>query len=512
MSQDAFSPSDLQQIEKKGITEEMLGRQIENFRNEFPPVSLVEPAFPGNGMIRLSPEEVKSYGRFYADVRQDLKIVKFVPASGAASRMFKSLFEYLNDTEGNTGGAEHPDTIKELLDGMDRLALRDDLVKILAKQGKTLDGMLRSGEGREIIRLIVEKDGLNYGQLPKGLLQFHKYTDENRTPAEEHMVEGAQYCRGKDGMVNLHFTVSPEHRELFTELIERKQGSFGDKFGVRYRAEFSTQRPDTDTMAVDMQNKPFRDPDGSIVFRPGGHGALLANLNEIDADLIFIKNIDNVCPDRMKELTYRYKRALAGILLKFRDRNFGYIRQLESGDLSGLEEIEHFLGNELYLRLADDYGQLDFKARAEMLLNKLNRPMRVCGMVKNEGEPGGGPFWCLNRDGTVSIQIVESAQINFKDEKQAAIASGATHFNPVDLVCITRDYRGEPFELKNYTDPDTGLISIKSRDGRSLKAQELPGLWNGSMSDWNTVFVEVPIETFTPVKTINDLLRKEHLA
>jgi len=265
-------------------------------------------------------------------------------------------------------------------------------------------------------------------------------------------------------------------------------------------------------IAVDLQNNPFRDSDGSIFFRPGGHGALLANLNEMDADLIFIKNIDNICPDRNKQTTYLYKKAIAGILLEYQSLAYQYIHHIDNEDNPDIAMIEDFLEKKLCTRLSEADKALQGKEKADLLKRKLNRPMRVCGMVRNEGEPGGGPFWCRNRDLSISLQIVESAQINFHEEGQSRIAENASHFNPVDLVCATRDYQGKPFALNQFRDPDTGLISGKSHDGKDLKAQELPGLWNGSMSDWNTVFVEVPIETFTPVKTINDLLRPEHIA
>jgi hypothetical protein len=360
--------------------------------------------------------------------------------------------------------------------------------------------------------LVLQEDGLNYGQLPKGLLKFHKYPRESRTPLEEHLVEGAEYCLGKGDRVNLHFTVSEEHLDHFRELLKQRKSHYEDLNGVRHDVGFSVQRSFTDTLAVDPENKPFREVDGRLVFRPGGHGALLTNLTELDADLIFIKNIDNVCPDRMKPVTSLYKSALAGILLEYRETVFRYIRILDAGDHSALHEIGDFLENKLFTRVSEADKQLDGRDKASFLRRKLNRPMRVCGMVRNEGEPGGGPFWARNRDGSISLQIVESAQIDFSNPQQSSIAGNATHFNPVDLVCATRDYLGHAFNLNDHVDPETGFISVKSKDGRSLKAQELPGLWNGAMSDWNTLFVEVPIETFNPVKTINDLLRSEHMA
>ncbi len=511
MSQQAFTREDLDLMREKGIPPEAIESQLQNFRKGFPPISLVAPAIAGNGINRLSDVAVRNYALSYENKQGHYHILKFIPASGAATRMFKSFFEYLNQDNGSSGQGEPGPEIMEIVVGLDKLALKEDLEEVLRLRGKDLEAMAAAGETREIVRVILEEDGLNYGQLAKGLLRFHRYARESRTPVEEHMVEGAEYCRGEGGQVNLHFTVSPEHLDHFKKLVEQKQPDYEKSYGVRYDIGFSLQRPYTDTIAVDPENNPFRDPDGQLVFRPGGHGALLVNLHEMDADLIFIKNIDNVCPDRMKALTTLYKKALAGVLLECRERTHRYLRLLDEGDHSELEQMEKFLETRLCTRLSDKDKALPGKDKAGILKQKLNRPIRVCGMVLNEGEPGGGPFWAKNRDGSVSLQIVEPPQIDFSDEKQAGIAREATHFNPVDLVCTTKDYLGQSFSLPQYIDPDTGFISRKSRDGRSLKAMELPGLWNGSMSDWNTVFIEVPIETFNPVKTINDLLRPQHL-
>lgn len=510
MSQYSFSDKDLNLIREKGISLGSIEIQIENFRKGFPPISLVAPATAGDGIIRLTGEEIREYAGKYQDMQHDLRIIKFIPASGAASRMFKSLFEFLNEDIGNTSGAQVDPAVREFIEGLDTLALTEELEALLRQKGKDLGEMISRGEIRDIVRAVLQGDGLNYGQLAKGLLAFHKYREESRTPLEEHMVEGAEYCQGAEGKINLHFTVSAEHLDLFRKLANQKQSVYEKRFGASYSIGFSLQQAFTDTIAVDNENHPFREADGSLLFRPGGHGALLANLNELDADLIFIKNIDNVCPDRMKPVTNKYKKALAGILLKHWQKAFEYIQHLNGGDYAELDRIENFLRNNLSTRLSKEDSKLQGKEKADLLKQKLNRPMRICGMVKNEGEPGGGPFWARNRDGSVSLQIVEPPQIDFEDEVQSGIARKSTHFNPVDLVCATRDYLANPFDLNKYVDPETGFISGKSQDGRSLKAQELPGLWNGSMSDWNTLFVEVPIETFNPVKTVNDLLRPEH--
>jgi hypothetical protein len=505
-----FSKEDLDQVRQKGISADQIDLQLANFRKGFPPISLVAPALVGDGLIRLSDEQVEAYSQRYREIQNELEIIKFVPASGAASRMFKSLFEYLAE-EGAEGGEPSSD-ILELIDRIREFAFWDELETVIRNTGRDPEALVSGMNYAEIIRMIVGSGGLDYGKLPKGLISFHRYPEECRTPFEEHMVEGTEYSKCRGNKVQLHFSVSPEHIEGFSNLFIEKRAVYEKRYGVSYSADFSVQQPVTDVIAVDPANHPFRNAEGRLLFRPGGHGALLSNLDELDADLIFIKNIDNVCPDRVKPVTRLYKQAIAGILLETRDRIFRYTGILQSGDHSALEEIEDFLWKGLNTRLSDTERDLRGSVKAGVLERKLRRPLRVCGMVRNEGEPGGGPFWCRNRDGSVSLQIVEPAQINFQDMEQAEIATRASHFNPVDLVCSTRDHAGNKYELMEFVDPDTGLISSKSFDGRNLKAQELPGLWNGSMSDWNTLFVEVPIETFNPVKTINDLLRAEHRA
>ena len=369
--------------------------------------------------------------------------------------------------------------------------------------------LLKEGEYKKIVNALLQKEGLNYGQLPKGLLLFHRYEDSVRTPAEEHLVEGALYAKEDDGTVNVHFTVSPEHRSLFEAHIQESVPALEEKFGVKYNISFSEQKSSTDTVAATPDNKPFRQDDGSLLFRPAGHGALIENLNDIAADILFIKNIDNVVPDRLKPETVHNKKLLAGVLVSLQKKTFKYLQLLESGQYSpiDLQEIKLFLEKELCCKTL---LPLEGKALADYLYQKLNRPMRVCGMVPNVGEPGGGPFLVYNQDGSISLQILESSQINMDDEKSKAMFVKGTHFNPVDLVCAVKNYKGEKFNLPDFVDKNTGFISLKSKNGRELKALELPGLWNGAMSDWNTVFVEVPLITFNPVKTVNDLIREQH--
>jgi len=377
--------------------------------------------------------------------------------------------------------------------------------------GKDIPALVALGEYKEVVSNLLEPKGLNYGQLPKGLLLFHKYADTVRTAMEEHLAEGAMYAKNNAGEVNIHFTVSPEHQALFEQLVADKSGEYEEKFSVKYDVSFSIQKPSTDTVAAAMDNTPFRDKNDKLLFRPGGHGALIENLNDVDADVVFIKNIDNVVPDSFKCSTVIYKKVIAGVLVTLQEKAFRYLEQIETGKYTHaeVEEMIHFLQDDLCIKNPDTKLLED----AELILyikSKLLRPLRVCGMVKNVGEPGGGPFLAVNPDGTVSLQVLESSQIDMSDPAKKAMFEKGTHFNPVDLVCAVKNHKGEKYNLPDYVDKNTGFISYKSKDGRELKALELPGLWNGAMSDWNTVFVEVPIETFNPVKTVNDLLRPEH--
>ncbi len=443
-----FSEQDIAQLETRGISIETAENQLEHFRTGFPALDIVAPAAVGNGILAPKKKEQDAYIEAWNQyLAEQHKILKFVPASGAASRMFKNLFQYLED------GVE-TEFIHEFLTHINDFAFGDQLA------GKT---------GQEAVRYLLED--MHYGDLPKGLLLFHKYKDGARTPALEHLVEAALYA-ASDGKAALHFTVSHQHLPLFRQHIAEHLQSYQQKYGVSYDITFSEQMPSTDTLAANPDGTPFRDKEGKLLFRPGGHGALIENLNEQDADIVFIKNIDNVVPDKLKKDTIRYKQILAGVLVTEQKRIFELLR---NPDLSA-EERE-----------------------------RLNRPIRVCGVVKNTGEPGGGPFIVRDADGNLSYQILESSQI----EDQSLMAQ-STHFNPVDLVCAIRDYEGNKFNLPDYVDPQTGFISHKSKDGKDLLALELPGLWNGAMAKWNTIFVEVPVSTFNPVKTVNDLLRPQH--
>ena len=505
-----LTQEDKELLAKKGISEQQIQEQLACFEQGFPYLQLAAAAAVDNGGIFIpTGEEQKAYLAAWDAYKDgDKKVVKFVPASGAASRMFKNMFEFL--------GADYDvpttDFEKKFFDHIHSFAFFNDLnAACQDNTGKTIDALVEEKNHKAVVANLLEAAGLNYGALPKGLLKFHRYADGVRTPLEEHLVEGALYAAGKTGKVNVHFTVSTEHRALFAKLVEAKVAEYSQKYGVEYSVSFSEQKPSTDTMAATMDNQPFRDEKGQLVFRPGGHGALIENLNDLDADIVFIKNIDNVVPDRLKDDTVTYKKLLAGVLVTLQQKAFGYLRLLDGGQYTheDLEEIIRFVQHDLRCR-KDDIKDLEDAELVIYLRGKLNRPMRACGMVKNVGEPGGGPFLAYNPDGTVSLQILESSQIDMKDPEKKAMFEKGTHFNPVDLVCAVRDYQGNKFDLLKHVDKATGFISFKSKNGKELKALELPGLWNGSMSDWSTVFVEVPLSTFNPVKTVNDLLREQH--
>lgn len=514
-----FSEKDLAQIKAKGISQEKLAEQIKNFQEGFPFMELQKAATIGDGILKCNENEIDDYVKMYEAEMSNHQIFKFVPASGAASRMFKSLFSFMEKYDGSNDAIKEfeSDTsfgsVFNFFKNIKQFAFYEFLRISFSNKGENMEDLIARKKYGKVLRYLLTSAGLNYGSLPKGLLEFHKYDNTTRTPLEEHFVEGANYCKDKDGKVDIHFTVSPEHKALFQEKVRSAGQPLSDEYQTEFMTYFSEQQSYTDTIAVDLDNQPFRNEDGSILFRPAGHGALLENLNTIDADIVFVKNIDNVVPDNLKASTYRYKKLLAGVLIKYQKRLFDYAQQLEKVENISenlVDEIADFLQKELCNNFTARFSQMHIREQTDFLLQKLNRPIRVCGMVKNEGEPGGGPFWSKNSDGTFSLQIVESSQINTDDETQADILQKSSHFNPVDLVCGIKNANGEKFNLTDFRDPKTGFVTMKSKDGRELKAQELPGLWNGAMADWNTLFVEVDIETFNPVKIVNDLLRPQH--
>jgi hypothetical protein len=489
------------QLLELGIENELIEMQLKNFRQGFTYAYLVKPATISDGIILLSDSEIENFIKIYNEYSKSASVVKFVPASGAASRMFKGLFEFLNDNS-------KLDEAKQLVQNIDKYAFKDDLENFYKEQSKSLKELSKNNQYEAIVKSILTLPGLNYGNLPKGLLKFHIYPDGARTGMEEHITEGIKYALA-NGNLNLHFTISPEHEQVFKFEFEKMYTKYVNE-NIQLNISYSFQMKSTDTIAVDIENNPLIDEEGKFVFRPGGHGALLENLNDINADLIFIKNIDNVVPDYLKHFTVRYKKALAGLLIKIKQQITDVIVYLESNNTYSEKrknEISIFL--EKYLR-ASAPENLDNLKYAEYVKSKLNKPIRICGMVKNAGEPGGGPFWTKNINSELTLQIIESSQVDLNSQQQKNIFNEATHFNPVDLVCSTMDYKGEKFNLLNFRDSSAGFISEKTLAGKKLRAQELPGLWNGSMAHWITLFVEVPLETFNPVKTYTDWLRKEH--
>ena len=475
-----FTKEDFTQMEEHGVSLASVWAQLQNFQHGFPPLPVVRAASVGDGIRQLTPEQIDRAVDRYDREADRLRIVKFVPASGAATRMFKDLFDFVRDGHRN-------ETVDCLLAHLEEFAFYPELRFQIPSDA----------DDRTIVEYIVGR-GLRYGETPKGLISFHRYGGEVRKAVEEHLVEGALYA-ASGGEVKLHFTVSPEHRARFEALLAQRVPIYEARYGVRYRISFSEQSPATDTLAVNPDFSPFRGEDGRLLFRPAGHGALLANLGAIEADLIFVKNIDNVTTDARKGDTIRYKKALAGVLLDLQAKIFQCLMALEVPGAQ-LEAIAEFIEKELCVKLPKDYN-------TALLREVLDRPIRVCGMVRNEGEPGGGPFWVATPQGLETLQIAESSQIA-PDKKD--LMRSSTHVNPVDLVCSFTTSKGGYFDLQKFVDPTTGFISRKSSAGRELLAQELPGLWNGSMARWNTVFVEVPVSTFSPVKVVTDLLRPEH--
>lgn len=502
-----ISKADQALLCKKGISAEQVAEQLKKFKTGFPFLKIESAATIDKGILAPGEEEIAGYLEAWDNYCAGGKsILKFVPASGAASRMFKDLFSFLSaDYDVPTTDFE-----KNFFAHIEKFAFYNDLNETCVKnKAKSIAELVAAGQYKDVVFNLLDFTGMNYGSLPKGLLKFHTCESGVRTSAEEHFVEGALYA-ATNGVVRLHFTVSSNHKELFEALVAQSKEHYENLFGVKYDITFSEQKQSTDTIAADADNAPFRE-NGALVFRPGGHGALIENLNDIEADVIFIKNIDNVVPDRLKSDTVTYKKLLAGILVKAQEKVFEYLNIIDSGKYTHeqVEEMIHFLQQDLQCR-NNEIKHMEDCDLVLYLRKKLNRPMRVCGMVKNVGEPGGGPFLAYNEDGTVSLQILESSQIDMNNESAKSMFENGTHFNPVDLVCAVKNYKGEKFNLPQYVDKNTGFISHKSKNGRELKAMELPGLWNGAMSDWNTIFVEVPLITFNPVKTVNDLLRDVH--
>ncbi len=516
-----LTEADCTRINIMGISTEQIYSQLKLFKKGIAYINLARPCIINDGIKRLANDEIKDLVHFYNENIGENSLVKFVPASGAATRMFKALISFNSkydriEKKKIIKAAHKQDKsaaqLIKFMDSIKQFAFFDDLKSKMAEDQFSIDELIEKGEFKEILVYLLTQKGLNYANIPKGLLKFHKYSTMSRTAIEEHLVEAAGYAREENGFCNIHFTVSSEHREKIESFLQSVSSYYEKNLSVKYNISFSVQETATNTIAVDIKNRPFRLKNGAILFRPGGHGALIKNLDKIKADIIYIKNIDNVIPDRLKRETFKWKKVLCGSLIKIRKKNFSYLKILNSTkpDASLLNEISEFAKTELNIYIKG-YENLESFEKQKLLMEKLNRPMRVCGMVQNIKEPGGGPFWVKAADGELSIQIVETAQIDTDSDVQQFIFAKSTHFNPVDMVCSTTDWKGNRFNLNNFVNPETAFISNKSKNGHSLKALEIPGLWNGAMWDWITIFVEVPRITFNPVKKIIDLLREEHL-
>jgi len=515
-----FNEKDLKQFESIGITAEQVENQIERFKNGFPHLNIIKVATVGEGIKRIDEKKISKYECPYNHCLKHNVISKFVPASGAATRMFKMPFEFMNWYDGSEEAYAKFFSEKSFyspyffIANIHHFAFIEDIKLMLRNYEENFDVLLQKKKYHKILETLLTDDGLGYGNLPKGLLKFHKYKIYSRTAVEEHVVEGAMHAVNKNKEVDIHFTISPNFIDEFICHIEEIKKTYEPKYNVTYKTTYSVQKSSTDTIAVDENNQPIRNKDGSLLFRPGGHGALIENLNAItESDVIFIKNIDNVVADRFKSSTIQYKKLLGGILYQAQEQIHAFARKLEKKQKVSSwrkNKIVRFLKDELCFSVPETFEKMSSTEQRDYLFKILNRPIRVCGMVKNEGEPGGGPFLIKDEDGSVSLQIVEKAQIDVNDVVQNELLNSSSHFNPVDLVCSIKDFKGNKFNLMDYIDENSGIITVKSKDGKELKALELPGLWNGAMAKWNTIFVEVPLITFNPVKEINDLLREEH--
>lgn len=493
--------------------------QVETFEKGIPLVKIIRACTIGDGIRIISQDHFEKYYDLFNNAAEIGRIIKFVPASGAASRMFKKLQSVLTKSKTTrkeleelaNSGDEESASVLEFMDNVRHFAFYNELKDLMKNAGLNLEKLIEQGEYEEILKFTLNPVGLGYANKPKGSIKFHNYPEGARTAFEEHLVEALNYTKGKNGTAHIHFTISKEHEELVKSIINPLINKYGEE-GKKIEVNYSFQKTETNTVAATTDNKPFRDSDGKIVFRPGGHGALLSNLNDLKADIIVIKNIDNVVPDHLREETYKYKKLLIGFLVELHSKLCSYLSELKHKNISDelLEEINNFIKSDLELEIKKDFKRMSSDDKRDYLFHLMNRPIRICGMVKKEEHPGGGPFWVMEKDGKVTKQVVETTQIDLNNKEQQKIFESATHFSPVDFICCVRDYKNNPFDLHQFADKDSGLITTKSKDGKELKALELPGLWNGGMAKWITVFVEVPKITFNPVKEVNDLLKQEH--
>lgn len=511
-----FSSYDFIQIYEHGIPLENIKNQLSIFRKGIAKTILDRPATKGDGIVVLNEADFVNYATYFDDKKNQLKLKKFVPASGAASRMFKFLNEFIHDfnVEEETINAyinrKKATSLSVFLVGLDKFPFYDKILLELQKNYSNYKNWSKDLRDFYFIKTLLSPRHFDFANKPKGILPFHSYENYCLTPIEEHLLESVYYSSAKN-CSHIHFTVSEEHQLAFEHIIKKSKYDIEQRYNQTINTKFSYQNKITDTLAVDLKNNPFRNENGKLVFRPGGHGALIENLNDLCADIVFIKNIDNVIHNQIEAIAL-YKKALAGILIELQEQIFSYLKAIDAGAISekDIEDIVLFAKEKLNIEVGEEFSKYTLANKMIALSSYLNRPIRICGMVKNEGEPGGGPFWVLDKKGNTSLQIVESSQVAIDNKEQEKILKSATHFNPVDLVCGIKDYKGEKFNLKLFIDHNSGFIVEKNKNGKPLKAYELPGLWNGAMAKWITIFVQVPLITFNPVKTVNDLLKAAH--
>lgn len=510
-----FTPADFADITERGVSIETIAHQLHIFKNGITKAVLKRPATINDGILELPEDKAQKYATIFDAKKDNFKLTKFIPASGAATRMFKFLIEFLEefDPEKETVNAfinrRKDNNLKVFLVAIEKFPFYNEIAEAL-RNIEGIETWKREHKTYAFIKKMLNDSDFNFANKPKGILPFHDYNDFIATPIYEHLKETVSYASSKNG-ANIQFTISENHLEGFTNEISKVKAEIENEAGTPINVTFSYQQKNTDTLAVNTDNTPFREANGHLFFRPGGHGALIENLSQLDADIVFIKNIDNVSHNNIQTIAL-YKKALGGILIELKEQVFAYLRQIDNDNLNDedIDNILAFAKNKLHLHISSDVSKYTLANKKEFAYNLLNRPIRICGMVKNEGEPGGGPFWIECSRGELSLQIVESSQIDFENKAQKRLFSDATHFNPVDLVCSLKNYKDEFFDLHKFVDNTSGFIVHKNRFGKEVKSYELPGLWNGSMAGWITIFTEVPLETFNPVKTVNDLLKPAH--
>jgi hypothetical protein len=487
----------LKELDKHGMSIDEVEEQLIYFQKGTQKLDIQRPAVIADGILLIGEDSAEYYKSLYEESLNSYQVGKFVPASGAASRMFKLLFNYLENEEITP-------EIEKFAENFEKFAFSKPVEDYLQLHGVELNGSDRENL-KTIVEILLDNQGIGYGATPKALIDFHLYDNEIRKAVDEQLAEAASYAVNDDGTCHIHFTISEAHETRFRTYLNAVISKYEQRYGVRYRISWSFQRRKTDTLAVDKEFRPVKTNRGKLLFRPGGHGALLSNLQDLNDDIVFIKNIDNVQVESIQKEASEYKKLLGGKLIELKKASNAYLRALDEGvDSVTKDEIIDFAKEKLNLDISNDIDE-------KKLHSLLNRPLRVCGMVKNEGEPGGGPFW-VKQNGQVSLQIVEKAQIDFSDPEQKKAVEQSTHFNPVDIVCSLKNYKGESFNLNNYIERNWSFVSEKSYNGQPILALEHPGLWNGSMAYWNTVFIEVPLETFSPVKTVLDLIKPAHQA